>query len=74
MKGLDGVKKKLRIEKEKNIKKLLVELKLVTEEEVEKIELLACSTNQTKKVNYFDFPGVKNELELNIRLHAKLND
>lgn len=65
---------KLPKEKEKNIIKLLVELKLVTEEEAEKIELLACVTDQTKKVNYYDFPGVKNEIELNIRLHAKLND
>lgn len=59
-------------EKEKNIIKLLLELKLITEEEAENIKLLACVSNSSKKVNYYDIPGVKNEIEVNIRLHAEL--
>ena len=61
-------------EKQLKIKKLLIELNVIKEDQADNLIIYGFSTSNGTSYNFFNHPDVRNELEANLSIRAKIRE
>ena len=65
---------KIESEKQLKIKKLLIELNVIKEDQADNLIIYGFSTHTGTSYNFFNHPDVRNEFEANLSIRAEIKE